>query len=108
MAIQDNTILGLRTQILENWSYLNPNILKPAIVVARKNPLYEAVLTYEGNFASVPMSSRHCAHVEDALRELLDMTCEMVEGWPVLSLVRRPEHHGAPSSKSRHLTDQQP
>ncbi|KAH0387339.1 hypothetical protein KCU92_g1792, partial [Aureobasidium melanogenum] len=79
MTIQDNTIVGLRTQILENWSYLNPDTLKPVIVVARKNSLYEAVLTYEGNFASVPMSSRHCAHVEDALRELLDMTCDWVE-----------------------------
>ncbi|KAH0152337.1 hypothetical protein KCU67_g9880, partial [Aureobasidium melanogenum] len=81
MAIQDNTIVGLRTQILENWKYANQTSIDPIVVVTRRDSLYEAVLTSEDYSQNrVLMSSRSCAHVEHSLRELLNITCEMVEG----------------------------
>ncbi|KAG9740691.1 hypothetical protein KCU73_g9134, partial [Aureobasidium melanogenum] len=81
MAIQDNTIVGLRTQILENWKYANQTSINPIVVVTYKDSLYEAVLTSKGyTHNRVLMSSGSYAHVESSLRELLHMTCEMVEG----------------------------
>ncbi|KAH0369308.1 hypothetical protein KCU65_g3429, partial [Aureobasidium melanogenum] len=63
MAIQDNTILGLRTQIL-------------VIAIGRKDSLYEAVFTELYGYV-YKVSGRH-PHVEEALRDLLDWTSDMV------------------------------
>ncbi|KAG9698089.1 hypothetical protein KCU95_g2889, partial [Aureobasidium melanogenum] len=76
MADQDNTILGLRTQILENWAFLQLGEDKMVILVERKNSHYEAVFAQIVCHTEVlKVSDRHL-HIEDALREVLDWTCE--------------------------------
>ncbi|KAG9525279.1 hypothetical protein KCU93_g5974, partial [Aureobasidium melanogenum] len=78
MSIQDNTIVGLRAQILENWRYVEPYAIKPIIIIARNNSFYEAVLTEESTSGKILKVSARRVGIEDALRDLLDKTCETV------------------------------
>ncbi|KAG9518956.1 hypothetical protein KCV07_g5224, partial [Aureobasidium melanogenum] len=80
MAIQDNTIVGLRTQILENWRYLHPHdTSKLLIVISLKNQLYQALIAQDcPPPRTAYMISSCCYHVEEALRELLDWTSEKI------------------------------
>lgn len=95
MAIQDNTIVGLRTQILgrlprmprrrtsllirtENWHYLHHGEDKPLIVISHSGQHYQALLTDDNPHQSIHKASAQYFHVEDALRELLDWTSHEV------------------------------
>ncbi|KAG9562574.1 hypothetical protein KCU71_g7490, partial [Aureobasidium melanogenum] len=80
MAIQDNTIVGLRTQILENWRYLHPHdTSKPLIVISINNWFYEALIVQDcpPPRMTYKISARRY-HIEEALRELLDWTSEEI------------------------------
>ncbi|KAG9568146.1 hypothetical protein KCU71_g1559, partial [Aureobasidium melanogenum] len=80
MANQDNTIVGLRAQILENWRYLCPYGSKPLIVISFKSHRYEAFIAEDNVHREIHKVSDRHSHVEQALRELLDWTSEMVHG----------------------------
>ncbi|KAH0023058.1 hypothetical protein KCU78_g5545, partial [Aureobasidium melanogenum] len=78
MAIQDNTIVGLRTQILENWAFLRPDQSKPVIVISCIGIDYEAIIAENYFHGKIYKVSSRCDTVEEALRELLDSTSELI------------------------------
>ncbi|KAG9674728.1 hypothetical protein KCU99_g4269, partial [Aureobasidium melanogenum] len=78
---KDNVELALHALLDATGDKINKMFINPIIVVTYRDCLYEAVLTSEDySHNRVLMSSGNYAHVEGSLRELLHMTCEMVEG----------------------------
>jgi hypothetical protein len=98
MAVEDNTLVGLRDQILgklfltltrskssadtkpDNWRFLHPREPKPVIIISRNEERYGALLTEDrihGRDVLLASDSDHDDIVE-ALEDLLDLTAEMI------------------------------
>ncbi|KAG9525349.1 hypothetical protein KCU93_g5976, partial [Aureobasidium melanogenum] len=81
MSAENHTIMGLRTQILENWRYVHPENANVVIVTLRETygHHYQAVIAQdrsEGN--RIFLRSQFNKEPELALRRLLELTSDMV------------------------------
>ncbi|KAG9740740.1 hypothetical protein KCU73_g9118, partial [Aureobasidium melanogenum] len=84
MSAENHTIMGLRTQILENWRYVHPENANVVIVTSRETfgafgYNYQAVIAQdrsEGN--RIFLTSQFNEKPELALHRLLELTSDMV------------------------------
>ncbi|KAH0338983.1 hypothetical protein KCU81_g7367, partial [Aureobasidium melanogenum] len=68
---------GLRTQILENWTFLRPDQSKPVIIISGISD-FEAIIAGNNFRGKIYKVSRRRASVEEALRVLLYATSESI------------------------------
>ncbi|KAG9742879.1 hypothetical protein KCU73_g8552, partial [Aureobasidium melanogenum] len=87
MSTSESTILGLRTQILENWRYMYPGHTNVVILTTRQRKGYythvdrfEAIIAEDRSMGTrVFVKASSLGTYEAALRLLLDMTSDMMK-----------------------------